>query len=274
MCRHFPWLAFMSFILAMLVGVLFTDEARAQKSPDRKLTASLRADGAGVWQLYVKSAATSSVRQMTFFGTDNLWETTRQGVLACSWSPDSKRLALLVHHTSCMNTVRSLEEGYNETTLMVLNVGDLATTYLGGVDPRYSTCMIDLSDVGWADAGTVRFRYRMCEERVSSGVKTRRIAEGQMLRAGEDFFGRQTVAHWLAKMIAARTPVFSGGCPAGSRRITASLIADPTLWIMDVWKLGDWDKDLGYAVQVRGKGYQGDYFVLKEGRIMDFISPG
>lgn len=275
MCRLSLCLSLTLLCLTQVTGrALATDRSGAGTSPDGKFNALIKRDGTGISQLYLRSAGGSSPRQMTFFGGGLVGDTTGQGVLTASWSPDAKHLAILVHYTSCQNTVRALEEGYNETTLMVLSVRDLATEYLGGVDPRYSNAMIDLSEVTWADNQTVQFSYRMCGEAVSAGTKARGIDKGQMLRASQDFFGPQTVAHWLAEMIANRTPLFTGSCPARSRKIAASHIADPTLWIMGIWKLGDWDENLGYAVQIYGDGYQGDYFVLKDGRITDFISPG
>ena len=141
------WLA---VILILICSVVFATQdpqspiKNKQISLDGKMIGYLAKDYQGVWQLFVKNKDGSNLRQITFFAPEESVSNLGDGVKGFVWSPDSSRIVCSVFYYDTSGTAYAVEAGYNELTLIVIDLFDLTARFIGGRGMRDDNRSIDL----------------------------------------------------------------------------------------------------------------------------------
>ncbi len=211
-----------------------------QASPDGKKVGDLAKDYFGARQLFVKNIDGSNLRQITFLDWGELpgYE-SGPGVFAFAWSPDSTKVACLATCCDRKGAFMGMEKGYNEAVVLVINLSDLTTTYVGGRDMRSFPAFVNISQLKWINPETVQYNYKLSywdnQDNTSSGTVKRNIKEGRLVGGDEFFFRTQVAASTVAKMIVNKKPIFAPECPVSEREFLEEIWEDPKLWITEVW---------------------------------------
>ncbi len=221
-----------------------------QVSPDGQKVGYLARDDLGVWQPFVKNVDGSDRRQVTFFyGGEYVQWAIGSGVMSFCWSPDSQKILISVltpqfeFPTKSIGRARRANKDYNNHTLLLVDIKDLTTLYMGGCDVKISETAVDISEVQWLDSERIQFRYKLWDNNgKSEGIRIRSTKEGKPLQdnsgsrlAWEQFFQGQYAASAVAKMIVNKKPIFSDSCTGEQRRTLLNHLNLPKVWIIYLW---------------------------------------